>query len=111
MPAYTSIAAAIAVVMLATDAAYAPCHLPIPGRRRRRLEQKGVLKEFMLPMRDGVKLSTVAVTPLFSKKTQWPTVVDRSPYGPSQFRGTPDCNESALESAALHSYGLDAHCR
>ena len=26
---------------------------------------------------------------------------------PSQFRGTPDCNESA----ALHSYGLDAHCR
>ena len=24
-----------------------------------------------------------------------------------QFRGTPDCNESA----ALHSYGLDAHCR
>ena len=27
--------------------------------------------------------------------------------GPSQFRGTPDCNESA----ALHSYGLDAHCR
>ena len=26
--------------------------------------------------------------------------------GPSQFRGTPDCNESA----ALHSYGLDAHC-
>ena len=28
-------------------------------------------------------------------------------YRPSQFRGTPDCNESA----ALHSYGLDAHCR
>ena len=27
-------------------------------------------------------------------------------YCPSQFRGTPDCNESA----ALHSYGLDAHC-
>ena len=26
---------------------------------------------------------------------------------PSKFRGTPDCNESA----ALHSYGLDAHCR
>ena len=26
---------------------------------------------------------------------------------PSQFRGTPDCNESAV----LHSYGLDAHCR
>ena len=26
---------------------------------------------------------------------------------PSQFRGTPDRNESA----ALHSYGLDAHCR
>ena len=26
--------------------------------------------------------------------------------GPSQFRGTPDCNESA----ALHSYGLDSHC-
>ena len=26
---------------------------------------------------------------------------------PSQFRGTPDCNESA----ALHSYGLDSHCR
>ena len=24
---------------------------------------------------------------------------------PSKFRGTPDCNESA----ALHSYGLDAH--
>ena len=24
--------------------------------------------------------------------------------GPSQFRGTPDCNESA----ALHSYGLDS---
>ena len=28
-------------------------------------------------------------------------------HGPSKFRGTPDCNESA----ALHSYGLDAHCR
>ena len=27
--------------------------------------------------------------------------------GPSQFRRTPDCNESA----ALHSYGLDSHCR
>ena len=27
-------------------------------------------------------------------------------YCPSQFRGTPDCNESA----ASHSYGLDAHC-
>ena len=26
--------------------------------------------------------------------------------GPSKFRGTPECNESA----ALHSYGLDAHC-
>ena len=30
-----------------------------------------------------------------------------NPGGPSQFRGTPDCNESA----ALHSYSLDAHCR
>ena len=28
-------------------------------------------------------------------------------FGPSQFRGTPDRNESA----ALHSYGLDSHCR
>ena len=28
-------------------------------------------------------------------------------FGPSQFRGTPDCNESA----ALHSCGPDAHCR
>ena len=27
--------------------------------------------------------------------------------GPLQFRGTPDCNESA----ASHSYGLDSHCR
>ena len=27
---------------------------------------------------------------------------------PSQFRGTPDCNESA---ACLHSCGLDSHCR
>ena len=27
--------------------------------------------------------------------------------GPSRFRGTPDCNESA----ALHNYGPDAHCR
>ena len=27
-------------------------------------------------------------------------------YCPSQLRGTPHCNESA----ALHSYGLDAHC-
>ena len=27
--------------------------------------------------------------------------------GPSQFCGTPDCNESA----ALHSYGLDSYCR
>ena len=26
---------------------------------------------------------------------------------PSKLCGTPDCNESA----ALHSYGLDAHCR
>ena len=83
MPAYTSIAAMLAVIMMLATDAHAKCKLPIPGRRRRRLEQKGVLKEFMLPMRDGVKLSTVAVTPLFSKKTQWPTVVDRSPYGPS----------------------------
>ena len=30
----------------------------------------------------------------------------RSQVGPSKFRGTPDCNESA----ALHSYP-DAHCR
>ena len=35
----------------------------------------------------------------------------RNPWGwggacPSQFRGTPDCNDSA----ALHSYGLDFHC-
>ena len=28
-------------------------------------------------------------------------------YCPSKFRGTPDYNENA----ALHSYGLDAHCR
>ena len=28
-------------------------------------------------------------------------------YGPSQFRGTPDCNESLY----VHSYGVDAHCR
>ena len=28
-------------------------------------------------------------------------------FSPSQFRGTPDCNESA----ALHSHGTDAHCR
>ena len=32
---------------------------------------------------------------------------EQFPSCPSQFRGTPDCNESA----ALHSYGLDAHCR
>ena len=28
-------------------------------------------------------------------------------FRPSTFRGTPDCNESA----ALHSYGLESHCR
>ena len=35
-----------------------------------------------------------------------PGAVDTA-EGPSKFRGTPDCNESA----ALHSSGLDAHCR
>ncbi len=40
-----------------------------------------VLEALMLPMRDGVRLHTIAVSPLFSSKTQWPAVVDRSPYG------------------------------
>ena len=35
----------------------------------------------------------------------WRIAIDRKPV--AQFRGTPDCNESA----ALHSYGPDAHCR
>jgi len=35
----------------------------------------------MLPMRDGVKLHTIALSPLLSSKKKWPTVIDRSPYG------------------------------
>ena len=32
-------------------------------------------------MRDNVSLHTIALSPLFSTKKQWPTVIDRSPYG------------------------------
>ena len=36
----------------------------------------------MLPMRDGVRLHTLAVAPEpISAGKQWPTVIDRSPYG------------------------------
>ena len=42
-----------------------------------------------------------------TQNCSFPANPDQSDFGPSQFRGTPDRNESA----ALHSYGLDSHCR
>ena len=41
----------------------------------------GIFEEEMVPMRDGVKLHTVAISPPFSERKQFPTVIDRSPYG------------------------------
>ena len=35
----------------------------------------------MLPMSDGVRLHTLVVTPASLKHKQFPTVIDRSPYG------------------------------
>lgn len=40
-----------------------------------------VFKDIQLPMRDGTKLSTIAISPPFSSATKWPAVIDRSPYG------------------------------
>ena len=58
------------------------CALPFHERHPRyNGRAPNVLQELMLPMRDGVKLHTIAVSPLFSTKKQWPTVIDRSPYG------------------------------
>lgn len=60
------------------------CKLPITKRtivQHYAPLQPSVFQDFMLPMRDGIKLHTVALSPLFSSKKQWPTVIDRSPYG------------------------------
>ena len=60
----------------------AKCKLPLHQRLKRFLpHQPSVFQDFMLPMRDGVKLHTIALSPLLSSKKKWPTVIDRSPYG------------------------------
>jgi predicted acyl esterase len=70
------------LLMLALGADAKKCALPF---RARHPSYGGrapeVLTELMLPMRDGVKLHTIAVSPLFSSKKTWPAVIDRSPYG------------------------------
>lgn len=41
-----------------------------------------VIEETMLPMSDGTKLHTLALSPdPLDKSKRWPTVIDRSPYG------------------------------
>jgi hypothetical protein len=47
------------------------------------VSQYGVVENFMLPMRDGVKLHTDVLVPLHLEKPdkKFPTVMDRSPYG------------------------------
>ncbi len=58
------------------------CKLPLHQRLEKFApHQPQVFQELMLPMRDGVKLHTIALSPLFSSKKKWPTVIDRSPYG------------------------------
>lgn len=58
------------------------CTLPVGGSPNSTLPQTPhVLKEYMLPMSDGVKLHTFAATPLHLFKKKYPTVIDRSPYG------------------------------
>ena len=68
------------LLMLALGADAKKCALPF---RARHPSYGGrapeVLTELMLPMRDGVKLHTIAVSPLFSSKKTWPAVIDRSP--------------------------------
>ena len=58
------------------------CSLPIMKERVERLNaSKWIAEAVMVPMRDNVKLHTVVISPLFSNKTAWPVVIDRSPYG------------------------------
>jgi len=40
-----------------------------------------VFKDIKLPMSDGTRLSTIVLSPPFSKAEKWPAVIDRSPYG------------------------------
>ena len=66
-------------------------------------------------MSDQTPTSNPTTSVVFCGHEKWchvtyvvdPAAATVTVYRPSQFRGTPDCNESA----ALHSYGLDAHCR
>jgi hypothetical protein len=69
------------VLALALSGAHAKkCALPFRARHPTYAGRAPeVLTELMLPMRDGVKLHTIAISPLFSKKKQWPAVIDRSP--------------------------------
>ena len=62
------------------------CHLPISATLTPEEQQvKGffpkVWKTYMVPMSDGVHLHTNVISPFGSSKTQWPVVIDRSPYG------------------------------
>ena len=90
----TPILAGLALIALAglpTMTRGKKCALPVAEERMARLgveaktevleEGLGVFQTTMLPMRDGVKLHTVVVSPPFSSQKQWPTVIDRSPYG------------------------------
>ena len=68
--------------LAAVVASASKCKLPLHQRLERFLpHQPSVFQDLMLPMRDGVKLHTIALSPLFSSKKKWPTVIDRSPYG------------------------------
>ena len=40
-----------------------------------------VFVDTMVPMRDGTRLSTVAISPPWSAASRFPAVIDRSPYG------------------------------
>lgn len=85
---YYSALTALLVLLQHTLTAANKCKLPLQERHARlqkhnhpRLIAPDIFQEIMLPMRDGIKLHTIAVSPLFSKKKKWPTVIDRSPYG------------------------------
>ena len=49
-----------------------------PGQQ---LHAPKVFEDKMLPMRDGVRLSTIAISPPGSNASKFPAVIDRSPYG------------------------------
>ena len=62
------------------------CKLPIsasmsPEEQKLKGFFPKVWKTYMVPMSDGVRLHTNVISPFGSSKSQWPVVIDRSPYG------------------------------